>query len=91
MFHNMLPLISRRPAAGGEILFVEAVRLEACLPHRNPRAERVILAGWLLIAAKCWLVTWLVAKYHMGFDPLWVTAPTIFCGLICTALYFSRE
>lgn len=60
-------------------------------PVRNPRVERLILACWILIAGKCWLMSWLVARYHMKFDALWVNAPTVTFALMCTAVYFWRE
>ena len=70
---------------------MEEVRFVDSLPARNLRVERLILACWLLIAGKCWLVVWLVGKYHMAFSPLWVTVPTVVFALLCTAAYFFRD
>jgi len=92
MFPNLVRLVTRRPPPDYDRGFVEEVRLVEFLPVRNRRVEKVILICWLLIAGKCWLVTWLVGKYHMNFAPLWVNGPTVFFALMCTAVfYFRRE
>lgn len=91
MIPNLLQLLGRRPPAEFPRGFVEEVRLVEHLPRRNPRVEKLLLVCWLLIAVKCALVVWLVGKYHMNFDPLWVNAPTVMCGLLCTGVYFWRE
>ena len=91
MFHNLLQLVTRRPPASQDFGFVEEVRLHEYAPKRNRRAERLIVICWVLIVVKCWLVTWLVAKYHMGFSPLWVTAPTVVFAAICTLVYVFRD
>ena len=88
MFSNLLQLISRRPSPDYERGFVEEVRLAEQMPAHNPRIEKVILACWILIAAKCGLAVWLIDKYHMKFSPFWVTAPTVASALMCTAAYF---
>jgi hypothetical protein len=91
MFANLLRLISRRPPTDDETQFVEGVRLVDHVPARNPRAEKLFLICWLLIAAKCWLMVWLVEKYHMHFSAWWVNAPTVTFALLCTAVYFFRD
>ena len=91
MFANLLQLITRRPPPEYDRSFIEEVRLADYLPKRNPRVEKLILVCWVLIAIKCLLVVWLIGKYHMKFDPLWVTAPTIAFGLMCTGVYFWRD
>ncbi len=91
MFASLLQLLTRRPAPDCERGFVEEVRVSDHLPPRNRRVERILLGCWLLIAAKCWLVVWLVEKYHMKFSAWWVTAPTVLFALLCTAVYFFRE
>jgi hypothetical protein len=91
MFANLLQLITRHPPAEEyDVAFVKEVsvrRPEA----RDPRTLRVLLAGWLLIAGKCWLITWLIGKYHVPIDPLWVVGPTVLFALLCTAVYYRRE
>jgi hypothetical protein len=91
MFSNLLRLAVRRPPAESGRGFVEEVRFVDALPPRNRRVEKLILLCWVAIAIKCWLVVWLVGKYHMNFDPLWVTAPTVVFASMCTAAYFFRE
>jgi hypothetical protein len=91
MFANFLQLISRRPATDDSERFVEGVKLVNHVPKRNRRAEKLFLVCWLLIAGKCWLIIWLVDKYHMKLNPLWVNAPTIAFALLCTAVYFFRD
>ncbi len=91
MIPHLLQLITRQPPPEYDRGFVEEVRLVEHLPPRNARVEKLLLGCWILIALKCWIVTWLVKKYAMGFDPLWVNAPTIAAALLCTAVYFWRE
>lgn len=91
MFANLLQVITRRPPSDAGRGFVEGVRLVDHVPRRNPRAEKLFLVCWLLIAGKCWLMIWLVEKYHMPLNPLWVNAPTVAFALLCTAVYFFRD
>lgn len=90
MFANLLQLISRRPPPDYERSFVQEVRVKERSP-RNPRIERVIVAGWVLIILKSFLVVWLVGKYHLNFHAAWVIAPTVIFALLCTAVYFWRD
>jgi hypothetical protein len=91
MFPNLLQLVTRQPPPDYDRGFVEEVRLIEYLPARNSRVEKLLLVCWILIAGKCWLVTWLIDKYHMKLNPLWVTAPTVMFALLCTAVYFWRD
>jgi hypothetical protein len=91
MFANLLQLLTGRPPNDQERHFVEEVRLIDHVPPRNLRVEKLILGCWVLIAVKCALVVWLVGKYHMKLNPLWVNAPTVMFGLLCTAVYYCRE
>ncbi len=88
---NALTFLSRRPPPEHGRGFVEEVRASRYAPRRNRRVEWVILGCWLAIAAKYALIVWLVERYRMAFDPLWINAPTVVFGLICTAVYFFRE
>lgn len=88
MISTLLQLITRRPPADYDQNFVAEVRVRR---QRNPRVEKLIVVCWLLIAAKCALVMWLVDHYNMDFSPLWVNAPTVFFALMCTAAYFWHE
>ena len=55
--------------------------------HRQ-RVETLISLCWALIAAKCFVVVWLVNHYHMPFNPLWVVAPTVTFAFVATAAYY---
>ncbi len=90
MFANLLQLITRRTPPTYEQSFVQEVRVRA-KSARNPRLERLIVAGWLLIIAKSFLIVWLVEKYRLGFNAAWVIAPTVIFALLCTAVYFWRD
>jgi hypothetical protein len=80
----------RPPADDYDRVFIKKVAIRTVRTPR-PRFARLILAGWVLIAGKCWLVTWLIGKYHVPIDPLWVIGPTLLFALLCTAVYFRRE
>jgi membrane protein YdbS with pleckstrin-like domain len=87
MFANLLHLISRRPPPEYERGFVREVNVS----HRAPRSRRtqwLLLAGWLLIAAKSWLIVWAVDHYHVPVNPLWVIVPTVIFAAVCTLVYF---
>lgn len=90
MLVNFLQLFGRNPDNEYEQAFVKEITvLEK--PLRNPRVERVILIGWLLITLKSVFVWWACANYKVPFHPLWIIAPTILFGLLCTAVYFRRR
>jgi hypothetical protein len=90
MFANLLQLITRRTPPDYERSFVQEVRVKTKSP-RNPRLERIIIAGWVFIIGKSFLVAWLVEKYRLGFNAAWVIAPTVIFALLCTAVYFWRD
>lgn len=93
MFHTLLLLVTGRPAHDNPGRFVEDIRPVGSLPvrARNARVEWLILICWLAIAVKCWLIVWVVGRYHMPFSPFWVNAPTVVFALLCTAVYFGRD
>jgi hypothetical protein len=91
MFPHLVRLVTNRPPPDYDRGFVEEVRLVEPARARNRRAAILIFVCWLLIAAKCALVFWLVDKYHMKFSALWVNAPTICFALLCTFVYFRRH
>lgn len=91
MFPHLVRLVTHRPPPAYGRAFVEEVRLVEYIRARNARVAKLILLCWLLIAGKCWLVAWLVDKYHMGFSAWWVNGPTVCFALMCTAIYFARE
>jgi hypothetical protein len=90
MFANLLHLITRQPPPNFEHSFVQEVRVKQRSP-RNPLIERAIVAGWVLIVAKSFLVVWAVGKYHLNFHAGWIIVPTVISALVCTAVYFWRD
>lgn len=95
VFANLLNLITRRPppaplAPAYDLAFVKEVTVRR-QRKRNPRMERVLVIGWVLIVIKCVLVAWLVGKYHVPIDPMWVIAPSIAFALLCTWVYLRRD
>ena len=90
MLNNFLRLIVRRPPLEMDRGFVREVHISKPTP-RNPRVERLLLGGWLLILVKSWLIIWAVEKYHVPINPLWVIVPTVLFALVCTAVYFRGE
>ena len=89
MIASFLQLLAHRVPPGYEHGFVQEVR-PVRRRARNPRVEKVIFACWLLIAAKCGLVVWLVHRYQVPVHPLWVNGPTVLFALLGTAVYFGR-
>ena len=87
MFANLLQLISRRESPGYEQGFIRETRPRRV---RNPRMERLIILGWVLIALKSALVLWAVPHYHIPFSPYWVIVPTLVFAALCTAVYLRR-
>jgi len=91
MFANLLQLIGGRPSTDFEREFVREVRVRRRHP-RDPRTEKLILAGWLLIVAKSFLMIWLVDRYHVPINADWVIVPTVAFAAVCTAAYlFLRD
>jgi hypothetical protein len=90
MLPNFLQLFGRQPDDDYERAFVQDVAVRE-QPQRSRRVERLIYLGWLLIAAKSVLVWWACMKYHVPIHPLWIVAPTVMFGLLCTAVYFGRR
>ena len=91
MFTNLLQLITRTPPAEDyDVAFVKDISVQSPTV-RDPRTLRVLLAGWILIAGKCWLITWLIHRYHVPFDPLWIVGPTVLFALLCTFVYYRRD
>jgi hypothetical protein len=95
VFANLLNLITRRPppaplTAAYDLAFVKEVTVRR-KRRRNPRMERVLVIGWVLIVIKCILVAWLVGKYHVPIAPMWVIAPSVAFALLCTWVYLRRD
>ncbi len=90
MFANLLQFLSPRDPADLDRAFVQSVQVKRPLP-RDPRAEKIILLCWALIAVKHVLVIWAVHRYAMPFHQLWVNFPTFLLGLVATWAYYARD
>jgi hypothetical protein len=92
MFANLLQLITRRaPTSDYDHAFVKEVRITPPREVRSRRAERWIVAGWILILAKCAAMWWLIQTYQVPIHPLWLIGPTVVFGLLATAIYIWRD
>jgi hypothetical protein len=57
-----------------------------------PRRVRwVMAAAWVLILAKCLLISWAVERYHMPFNAAWVIAPTLVFAGLATVLWLTHR
>jgi hypothetical protein len=90
MFSDLVRLVSRRPARDYERGFARSILVRRKSP-RNPRVERVIKAGWIVILMKSVAVVWAFDRYHIQVNPLWVIAPTIVFAALCTLVYLIRD
>lgn len=90
MFANLLQWVTRQPALPHEGPFIEAVHVSRPVPS-NPRAERVILICWALIAVKHVAVIWAVQHYAVPFHQLWINFPTFLLGFLATWAYYARD
>lgn len=59
--------------------------------NANRRFERWIIAGWVLIIAKCVALWWLIDAYQVPIHPMWLVGPTVAFGLLATAVYIWRD
>jgi hypothetical protein len=90
MFANLLQFLNPRDPDDFDRAFVESVQVKRPVP-RNPRAEKVILLCWILIAVKHVAIIWAVHHYHVPFHQLWVNFPTFLLGLVATWAYYARD
>jgi hypothetical protein len=90
MFANLLHLFSRRDPDTFDAAFIEEVRVRRPVPA-NPRAEKIILVCWILIAVKHVAIIWAVHHYAVPFHQLWINFPTFLLGLVATWAYYARE
>jgi len=90
MFANLFQFFSNRDPADFDQPFIEEVRVRRPVPA-NPRAEKIILVCWGLIAVKHVLVIWAVHHYAIPFHQLWVNFPTFLLGLVATWAYYARD
>jgi hypothetical protein len=90
MFANLLQYFFHRPPAAVDTAFITEVRVPRPVPA-SPRAEKIILLCWGLIAVKHVAVIWAVRHYAVPFHQLWVNFPTFLLGLVATWAYYARE
>jgi hypothetical protein len=90
MFPNSLSPKLGRKAGSYERHFIRDVAIRS-RPPRNPRVERLIMAGWIVILAKSYGVLWIFSHYQVPVSPLWVIAPTVAFACLCTAVYHWRH
>jgi hypothetical protein len=90
MLANFLQLFGRNPDNEYEQAFVKEITVRE-KPARNPRVERIIALGWILIAFKSAFIWWACSRYQVPIHPLWIIAPTVMFGLLCTAIYIGRR
>lgn len=90
MFANFFQLFGRRPDNDYEQAFVKEINVTQ-EPVRSTKVERAIFGGWLLIALKSAIVWWACVRYAVPVHPLWIIAPTVAFGLLCTFVYYGRR
>ncbi len=80
----------RRATAPYERAFIRRVVTRESIA-RNAWAEKLILAGWLVIVGKCLLVIWAINHWRVPFDPYWINIPTVLMAALATAVYRWRD
>ena len=90
MFSNLLRLGRRRSLGQYDRGFLQEAKKAPKSP-RNLRVERILEAGWAVIALKSVAVLWLFSHYHVQVNPFWVIGPTIAFGALCTLVYILRD
>ena len=90
MLTTLLRLITRQAPADYERAFVHEVEVKERIA-RNPWVERLILAGWLVIVVKCFVVIWAIDRWAVPFNAYWIIVPTILMAGLCTAVYYWRD
>lgn len=91
MLANLLHFFHRRRAAEEyDNAFVRSVEVRPPRGPRNRKSERVLVAGWILIALKCVAVAWSIRAYAIPVNPWWIIAPTLLAAGVCTWIYIRR-
>jgi hypothetical protein len=90
MFANLLQFFSRRDPDAFDTAFIAEVRVHQPVPA-SPRAEKIILVCWILIAVKHVAIIWAVHHYAVPFHQLWINFPTFLLGLVATWAYYARD
>jgi len=90
MLTTLFQLVLPRSPTGYERAFIHEVQVKSPMA-RNPWVERLLLAGWLLIVVKCFVVIWAIGHWAVPFHAYWIIVPTILMAALGTALYCWRE
>lgn len=90
MFPNLLQPSGRENSRQSQPPFIHHVAVKE-KRIRNIRVERLIVAGWVLIAIKSVVVWWACQHYTVPVHPLWVIVPTVLMALLCTGLYYYHR
>jgi hypothetical protein len=86
MLTTLLQLFPTRSPAHYEQAFIHEVAVREP-KTRNPAIGQLILAGWLLIVVKCFVVIWAISHWDVPIHPYWILVPTILMAALCTAVY----
>ena len=59
---------------------------------RYPVRMRWFLAGaWVLILAKCALISWVIDRWNVPIHPAWIIAPTLMIATLATSIWFGAD
>ena len=62
------------------------------VPSPIPRKVAVgLVIGWALIAVKCALTPYVMARWHVPVDPGWVIVPTLIFAILVSLLIIFRD
>ncbi|OHE89429.1 MAG: hypothetical protein A3G75_01155 [Verrucomicrobia bacterium RIFCSPLOWO2_12_FULL_64_8] len=90
MLTSLLQLLTRRAPGDYDRAFVRDVEVKTTI-RRHPLVEKSILAGWLIIVVKCFVVIWAIDHWAVPLHPYWIMVPTIIFAAVCTAVYYRRD
>ena len=65
--------------------------LQIDLAQYSPRVRWFMAIVWLVIAAKCVLVWWAMARWHVPFHPLWIVGPTLVFAALASVLWLTHH
>lgn len=90
MLPNFTGPVTERGRSEYQRGFVREVQIAHTSP-RNRRFERLLVWFWVVIAAKCAGVWWVMRHFRVPIHPLWVVVPTVMFAAVCTAVYIWRD
>jgi hypothetical protein len=90
MLTTLLRLFSSRSSLDYERAFITEVTMIVPVA-RNPAVERLILASWLLIVVKCFVIIWVINHWAVPIHPYWIIMPTILMAALGTVVYCRRN